>query len=689
MGFEHERIHFETSSVLIRQMPLDLVKKPKGWKNGPLTTGDPVSSNPLIEITERAVSMGKPENFPSYGWDNEYGEWNVKVPPFRASKYLITNWEYLEFVNDGGYEDSKYWTDEGWKWKQFRKLHHPTFWVCGQKCKSGCGGDLATYSHCNLESDVNHNMNGHHNGFANGVANGVANGFANGVANGFANGVADGVTNGVANGVANGFANGVADGVTNGVANGLANGVTNGAINGFANGVLNGDHQNNLTHANGGSEEMERPYKYRAMFEVIDMPMDWPAEVNYHEAKAFCAWKGPDYRLPTEAEHHAMRGPQKSPSEGTICDIIYQDNIKANINMAYGSSTPVNLFPPSKAGFCDVSGNVWEWCEDHFNGLKDFKPHILYDDFSTPCFDGRHNMIMGGSWVSTGGEASRFSRYAFRRHFFQHLGFRLVQSIADSPPVRLVGTPVFVLGVGVEDNPSTVPGIDSSAYYCTTNPQYHDDAEEFLLSEISSHYGDLLGMENNVQEREELVQMCVEAIQKCDYPVKNALEIMCSVGRLSYELSRHFEQVIAIDHSGRLLDAALKIQQGKSLEITSALDKHLSGIPLNKIVANTEKVMFQQFTWLPNEIGTYDVIVMSCLHRLANVKAWLIRLWDIISPKGLLIIKTNITWDLESLKAVLGNKFSLLELRLVKSKREGLRKSDMCHSSVTIWRSKQ
>ena len=46
------------------------------------------------------------------------------------------------------------------------------------------------------------------------------------------------------------------------------------------------------------------------MFEVMEMPMDWPAEVNYHEAKAFCAWKGSDYRLPTEAEHHAIRGPQ-------------------------------------------------------------------------------------------------------------------------------------------------------------------------------------------------------------------------------------------------------------------------------------------------------------------------------------------------------------------------------------------
>ncbi len=48
--------------------------------------------------------------------------------------------------------------------------------------------------------------------------------------------------------------------------------------------------------------------RYRAMFDVMDMPLDWPAEVNYHEANAFCRWKGPEYRLPTEAEHNRMRG---------------------------------------------------------------------------------------------------------------------------------------------------------------------------------------------------------------------------------------------------------------------------------------------------------------------------------------------------------------------------------------------
>ena len=60
----------------------------------------------------------------------------------------------------------------------------------------------------------------------------------------------------------------------------------------------------------------------------------------------------------------------------------------------YSSFQPVNMYAPSEAGFCDVFGNVWEWGEDHFNGFGEFKAHLLYDDFSSPCFDGRHNMIL-------------------------------------------------------------------------------------------------------------------------------------------------------------------------------------------------------------------------------------------------------------------------------------------------------
>ena len=61
-----------------------------------------------------------------------------------------------------------------------------------------------------------------------------------------------------------------------------------------------------------------------------------------------------------------------------------------------------------------------------------------------------------------------------------------------------------------------------------------------------------------------------------------------------FNTSREFLQVVAIDHSGRLLDAALKLQQGKSLEIKCAQDLPFISIPLDEIEANVDQVQFQQ-----------------------------------------------------------------------------------------------
>jgi hypothetical protein len=82
MGFEHERIHFETSSVLFREAPLHLVQTPDAWP--PLhpsshNVHDSPSSNPvegthypknrMIAVgQDTTVDLGKPADFPSYGW---------------------------------------------------------------------------------------------------------------------------------------------------------------------------------------------------------------------------------------------------------------------------------------------------------------------------------------------------------------------------------------------------------------------------------------------------------------------------------------------------------------------------------------------------------------------------------------------------------------------------------------------
>ena len=112
----------------------------------------------------------------------------------------------------------------------------------------------------------------------------------------------------------------------------------------------------------------------------------------------------------------------------------------------------MDLYSPNEKGFYDVFGNIWEWCEDHFNGLPGGKTDILYDDFSTPCYDGRHNLIIGSSWASIGDVASSFARYMFRRHFFQHCGFRMVRSLPTSdgskfnPQIRYVEDAIYTLG---------------------------------------------------------------------------------------------------------------------------------------------------------------------------------------------------------------------------------------------------
>jgi hypothetical protein len=70
------------------------------------------------------------------------------VSAFEASKYKITNEQFLEFVLADGYRTREFWSNEGWEWVQFKQASHPLFWVCPMQCKSGCGSALAPYTHC-------------------------------------------------------------------------------------------------------------------------------------------------------------------------------------------------------------------------------------------------------------------------------------------------------------------------------------------------------------------------------------------------------------------------------------------------------------------------------------------------------------------------------------------------------------
>jgi 5-histidylcysteine sulfoxide synthase len=150
MSFEHERIHLETSSVLISELPLECVRFPQGFptyhpsaqvadrEESPSAPAEAVKApvvgvhypvNQMVSVPETTVTIGKPREFPSFGWDNEYGERTFTVPAFKASQFKVTNGEFLEFMQDGGYARNELWTSAGWEWRAFRNVKMPTYFV--------------------------------------------------------------------------------------------------------------------------------------------------------------------------------------------------------------------------------------------------------------------------------------------------------------------------------------------------------------------------------------------------------------------------------------------------------------------------------------------------------------------------------------------------------------------------------
>jgi 5-histidylcysteine sulfoxide synthase/putative 4-mercaptohistidine N1-methyltranferase len=481
MGIEHERIHLETSSVLIRQHDLAKVQRLPQW-SACVDSGE-APKNKLITVSAGSVSIGKSTDDAFYGWDNEYGQHNADVAEFKASKYLVSNQEYLEFVEAGGYERDRFWSEEGLSWRQYAKAEHPCFWL------------------------------------------------------------------------------------------------------------------------------RQDSWRMRLMTEEIDMPWDWPAEVNYHEAKAFCEWKGEQtgqvIRMPTEDEWHLLC---KQAGVQELANNV----VNANLHLDhYASCCPVTRFQHGE--WFDVVGNVWQWTETPIYPLGDFKVHPLYDDFTTPTFDGKHNLIKGGSWISSGNEARLSARYAFRRHFSQHAGFRYIASDAEASEVKV--------------------------YY---------ESDKLLSEYAEFHFGDSwYGVENFPKA---LANIALKAMK--GKASGRALDLGCACGRASFELARHFDAVDGIDFSANFIRLGAKMaQQGAvryaRVEEGDLVSYHTRTLESLGLATNAERVSFYQGDAcnLKPQFTGYDlVLAANLIDRLYQPSRFLEDMAQRVNDGGLLIIASPYTW---------------------------------------------
>jgi len=473
---DHEKIHLETSSVIMRRLPLKFFKNDKKiidekWRicEEMINDKEKCLPNEYIQIPGKEITIGKQKSTSDYyGWDVEYGKMNTKINDFSVNKFLTTNKEFLEFVKEDGYSTQEYWTEEGIKWLRYQTLNRPVFW--------------------------------------------------------------------------------------------------------------SEDHT-----------------KLRLFNCEIAMPWDWPVEVNYLEAKAYCNWQkkktGKYTRLLTEPEWHLLRGDN--------------NELDGNIDLKhFASSCPVNKFEHN-FGIYDTFGNVWQWTESIIDGFEGFITHPSYKDFSLPTFDGMHNIIKGGSWVSTGNLSLTDARYAFRRHFYQFCGFRCVQGEVEKKDDVII------------ERLTDVTKWISSEYEIEMYERFKiKPAFKTIAEDIDKYSKEYLFNLNTFDKNEK----------------KRILVFGSKTGGINFELINYFDEVYGFSQTSYHFRIPVEMIKGKTIryEVKEEGDIYLNKkINLNlealksKIEKNEKALQFYQTDFYneicPKKYGKFNVLLLYMLDDIEQI----------------------------------------------------------------------
>lgn len=125
VGINHEEQHQELFVYDIKYLLGNQPTFPEYGGNAFIPKIEP-SSNEIIKIDAGVYEIG--HNGTGFCFDNELGRHKVYIADFEIAANLVTNAEFIEFINAGGYTDFNYWHDEGWQWIGNNRINAPLYW---------------------------------------------------------------------------------------------------------------------------------------------------------------------------------------------------------------------------------------------------------------------------------------------------------------------------------------------------------------------------------------------------------------------------------------------------------------------------------------------------------------------------------------------------------------------------------
>lgn len=126
IGIHHEKQHQE---LLITDIKYILGNNPLLPKYNNSFSENEVQNfqQEWISVKEGVYEIGHNKTG-EFCYDNELGHHKVYLHDYKISNKLITNAEYIEFINAGGYKNFNLWHAEGWDWVQQNNIASPMYW---------------------------------------------------------------------------------------------------------------------------------------------------------------------------------------------------------------------------------------------------------------------------------------------------------------------------------------------------------------------------------------------------------------------------------------------------------------------------------------------------------------------------------------------------------------------------------
>ncbi|MGL4229766.1 MAG: ergothioneine biosynthesis protein EgtB [Casimicrobium sp.] len=127
LGFNHEEQHQELMFTDLKHMLSVNPLTPVYGNDAPHPRA--IASNTLdwIGFEGGVVEIGF-DGANDFAFDNESPQHRALLHPYRIADRLVTNREYLEFVQDGGYRDHSLWLSDGWDWVRQNEITAPLYW---------------------------------------------------------------------------------------------------------------------------------------------------------------------------------------------------------------------------------------------------------------------------------------------------------------------------------------------------------------------------------------------------------------------------------------------------------------------------------------------------------------------------------------------------------------------------------